>query len=220
MHCTSVEINKFLNHFLSHHLSGIELQYTEKFMMNSPCTGKKGHNISAIYDLPLSYTARILGRKKESVRLAQERLHALGILTVDGKTWEEYRRTDGRRRCTGYTQVVALSGRFKDLMRSYLRDKKQALWGFQFGEGFLEKQKERKRKAQEAKKRFLEGLAKVEKVMTKTVKEGLRRGIRRANASGNVRAKIEDVMNGLVMDGYASSYERSLFIVKDLLSIC
>ena len=217
MFCTSVEINRFLNHFLSNHLTGIDLQYAEKFLINTPCQGKKGHDLSSSYDLPLTYTAKILGRKKESVRLAQERLHALGLITVDGKTWEEYRKKDGSRRCTGYTQVVALSGRFIDVIGRVIKARQKVDWLFRFCDGFLEKQRKRKARAVEAKKRFLESLATAEKVITNRVGKEIRRRIRRSLADQTVRHRMEEEIKGLVDGGYASSYQRALDLMKAVL---
>ena len=154
MFCTSIQINQFQNGYLCHHLKGIDLQYIEKLFLNAACEGKKGHNLKSTYQMPLNYTARILGRGRESVRLAQERLHARGIITVDGKDWNAYRHQNGKRIATGYPQVIGFSTLFLRTMGQFLK-RQAAKWIFDFTDGFKTKARRLKEKAVAARERYL-----------------------------------------------------------------
>ena len=136
--------------------------------------GKEGgHDLSK----PLKSTAnRTLSDKTglslESVRRAKERLHARGIITVDGMTWDEYlvENDDGQKRrplvvreqivaftkdfVTFIKEVLSLNSKEKDVPYR-LRAKKIALgMKFPFCQGFASKFKILAQKSAEALQRY------------------------------------------------------------------
>ena len=230
MHCTSIQINQFLNSYLSHHLKGIDLQYLTKIFLNLPCQGKQGHNSDASYTMPLSYTAKILGRGVESIRTAQERLHARGIITIDGESWDEYRRKDGGRKKTGMLQEVRFSLEFKKVMRATF-NKITPTWIFEVCEGFRHKAQALKAKALEAKERHKKKIQAVVRVLTDPkpsphrpvrkeitgdVKHRVRRILELGRNEYTKKIQRERAASWLVGGGYCGSKEEARGVVDDL----
>ena len=155
MHCTSIALNQMLNQYVSHHLKGTELNLISKIFLNLRCEGDRGHNIDGVYCQPLSFTARTVGRCKETVRRSLERLHALGLVTIDGRTWQASIDEQGRRCSTGMIQEVRLSKKFKKQMGLFLKGAKNLTWPFEVHGGFEKKVEQLREKAKEAKERFM-----------------------------------------------------------------
>lgn len=178
MHFTSVELNQILNQYICHHLKGTELALITRFFLNLSCRGRQGHDLDDPYCQPLSYTARTTGKSKETIRRSMEHLHALGLITVDGRDWEQCQNKKSRRRNTGMLQEIRLSSKLKDLMDFFKKGIKKPQWPFGLHEKFQKKVEEFKDKARKAKERFMQTLTvQPEKPAKKEISEDKKRQI-------------------------------------------
>lgn len=207
MHCKSIEINRFINSYLCQHLKGNALAYITKLFLNTPCESTKGHNLDEAYTFPLNYTAKILGRSRETIRRLQEDLHALGIITVDKQSWEAYHNSKNQRTKTGMVQEVRFSKMFKAIIKRFLSKEKNIVWIFSKPAAFLKKCETKIAKAKAAKDQFLEKLFKEKKVETKTPPKKLVEDfevlLKVGQGTNQMEGIVRSVKNRMIKDGYA-----------------
>lgn len=222
MHCKSIEINQFINTYLSQHLKGNALAYITKLFLNAPCQSKKGHSLDEAYSMSLKYTAKILGRSRETIRRLQEELHALGIITIDNQSWEAYHDAQKRRKKTGLIQDVRFSIQFKNMVKRFLSKDKQIEWTFTKPESFLEKCQKHITKAKEAKDRFIKKLLKEEKVQVKEPPQKLVEDIKILLKVAQTTNQMDGVMlnltKRLVEDGYAQDHHEAELLIQSIHS--
>lgn len=219
MHCISIDINKFINSYLSQHLRGSDLAYITKLFLNAPCVADKGHNLDAPYVFPLNYTAKILGRGRESTRRVQENLHALGLITVDGESWQEYQDNKNRRKKTGMVQEVRFSDDLKRTIKKYLSKEKIIEWIFEAPKAFLKKCSERLTRAKEAKSKFLsKDHAKEKEVrpLTNKEKKKFKDFLLSETQPDKVQRGVEYLIKHLIQKGFAKDQKEGLGLIQDI----
>lgn len=152
-HVKSIEINRLVNKTLSHQLRGTELQVLQKLLLCLPVAGA-GHDLGGLYTMSIGYTARVVGRGKESVRQAIEALQARNILLINQQTWEGTQDKNGNRKKTGAAHEITLSEAFKNFVLNHAKGHVLP-WIFHFSQAFKAKKDKLVAKAKAAKEKFL-----------------------------------------------------------------
>jgi hypothetical protein len=97
-------------------------------IIESMTIGKGGHMINQTINLSNAIFASRIGCSYSTVAKFKEYLHALGIIDIDGKDWEDYRvYYDGswKRFKSAFTQEISLNQTFLD---EFYRSAKQSDW--------------------------------------------------------------------------------------------
>jgi hypothetical protein len=121
----SLEIRRAVNAFTQ--LSGTAKSFVREVIESMPI-GKGGHRINQTINLSNAIFASRIGCSYSTVAKVKEEIHALGIIDIDGKDWEDYRvYYDGswKRFKSAFTQEIALSQIFLD---EIYRSAKQSDW--------------------------------------------------------------------------------------------
>ena len=155
-------INYFINNVASKNLSGTSLNLLRVILSEF----KNGDP-----DTPLLVSngrlGEISGVKRETCRKHKERLQALGLILIDGKTWSQSVDSENLRYHTGEIQSIRLAPALLDLMLrarhecykklrgKNLRQWVDSNWCFQMPEAFENKLVVLKKRATEASKRYL-----------------------------------------------------------------
>ena len=194
--------------------------------MNLRVEGQKGHNLNSIYSQPLSYTAKIIGVRKETARRALESLHARGIVIIDQLTWDEMNDANGKRRSTGMVRDISLSEAFIATMKHFgegLLEMKS--WCFDKVKGFVKKQEGFRAKAKKAKDQFIEAMRKKMNKKEAREKEPLkefssedrnryRQCLRHAGDESETRRLLNYLCKALVKKGVARDVRHALQILR------
>lgn len=216
MHCTSVALNQLLNQYLSLHLKGTELNLITKIFLNLRCEGDRGHDMDGVYRQSLSFTARTVGRSKETVRRSLERLHAQGLITVDGKTWKASLNDRGKRRSTGMIQEIRISKRLKKQIGMYVKGVKNLSWPFKAHREFEKKADKLRAKSREAKRRFMAAYS--SKLDPRQVPVEKKRQVLSfvgdAKTSEEFRKLASESARHLVQQGYVEGYAEGVRLIS------
>lgn len=149
---TSIDLTNLDDKIFSKQLVRSEQALLAKLMQKFKMTSH-GHDLTDAKDYSNQYFAQILNVSQETARKAKEKLHARGIILIDGQTWDQYQK-EGRRRKTGHRQTIQLTPEFKNFVVSGLQG--LVKWTFNYCELFKKKLEDLKHRAQGAYQRWFD----------------------------------------------------------------